>query len=64
MRDGGSALTSHNAASVRPSKCHPPGDADGYTAVYEPAIATDPAGTAVRGVARRGRTSRRSSPDR
>ena len=61
---GGSTDGSNNSMSVCPSRCQPPGEAVGYTAVYGPAIATEPAGTEVRGVTRRGSRSVGSSPDR
>ena len=50
----GTRAWSHSTASVVPISCQPPGDERGYTPVYGPARATEPAGTVVRGVARRG----------
>ncbi|CAM5274200.1 hypothetical protein SVIOM342S_02464 [Streptomyces violaceorubidus] len=50
----GTRLWSHSTALVEPINCQPPGDERGYTPVYGPASATEPAGTAVRGVSRRG----------
>ena len=53
-RAGSARPGSHSAASVRPMTCQPPGDSPGYTPHHVPANATAPAGTRVRGLARRG----------
>ncbi len=64
MSAGGSRSRFHTAAEVDPMRCHPPGEAVGYTAEYIAAIETEPAGTRVRGVSRRGSWSTGSSPER
>src|SRR6185437_344917 len=45
---------SNTASGVRPIRFQPPGETSGYTPVCRPPIPTAPAGTAVRGVGRRG----------
>ncbi len=59
---GGERSGSNITASVRPEQVPAAGRGRGYTAVYSAAIATEPAGTRVRGVARRGRCRRVVEP--
>lgn len=60
----GTRAWSHSTTSVVPINCQPPGEERGYTPVYGPASATEPAGTVVRGVARRGTSYPEGSPVR
>mmetsp|Transcript_18979 Transcript_18979/g.54184 ORF Transcript_18979/g.54184 Transcript_18979/m.54184 type:complete len:204 (-) Transcript_18979:575-1186(-) len=60
-REGGSRAGSKSTASVRPSKCQPPGVSLVYTPVWPAATPTAPLGTNCRGVGSRGTFAKRSS---